>query len=55
MVSIELAALRKRARAAGTAPGVVARAQRAKEAHQAQYRASRAPQMTPPPAYPSRS
>ena len=50
MVSIELAALRKRARAAGTAPGVVARAQRAKEAHQAQYRASRAPQMTPPPA-----
>ena len=50
MVSIELAALRKRARAAGIAPGIVARAQRAKEAHQAEYRPSRQMGLTPHPA-----
>ena len=50
MVSLELAALRKRARAAGIAPGIVARAQRAKEAHQAEWHASCAWPFSPPPA-----
>jgi transcription antitermination factor NusG len=49
MPSIELAALRKRARAAGIAPGVVARAQRAKEAHQAEWHASCPWPFRPPP------
>jgi transcription antitermination factor NusG len=49
MVSPELAALRKRARTAGITPGVVARAQRAQEAHRAERHASCAWPFRPPP------
>ena len=49
MVSIELAALRKRARAAGITAGVVVRSQRAKEAHQAAWHTSCAWPFRPPP------
>jgi transcription antitermination factor NusG len=48
--TIELAALRKRARAAGIAPGIVARAERARQAHRAEWHASCAWPFSPPPA-----
>lgn len=50
MDAIELAALRKRAQAAGMPVGAIARAQRLKDGHLAKYRPSDPPRFRPPPA-----